>query len=505
MKRMLAAALAGALALTLTGCGDQIAVFVSGGEPDLTLTPHTLSADAEQLAAIADLDVTMADYTANLGAGNRWLRLRLYAYRDGSWELAGADTAVAEESGLIGVSFDRDTGELALFGESGRSSYTLPDRLTSGEGVTLGSVRLAEETTAPAGEEAPIWMAAATEGEGLGLTLETMELTGEPSAALAVTVELLPPGEDPTAAPDQADRLAELEQEILMPMSITALASQSWTDPETLRPEQFVNFYTAKYLPAERDLSGPETVDAATLEAAVQGSFAVSSDFLRQAENYDAETGLYTLGYLGGGAMPEATGLETGPDSTELLRYVYLSPADGETVIRTGTLTLTRNGTFTAVAGCATEPVEAESLSDGTVQVHFVPESFPSGEDVTLYTDAETDTVIRADVIRFPDENWTDLYISAGREEVSGSLNVNLEGNTVVAAFGPAAHVQGADLETTNPVIVRPAPDENGPAQVERSWYAVDATGGQTRYRLVFERDANGVCTVSWQDGSLPA
>ena len=124
---------------------------------------------------------------------------------------------------------------------------------------------------------------------------------------------------------------------------------------------------------------------------------------------------------------------------------------------------------------------------------------------MTLYTDAETDTVIRADVIRFPDEDWMDLYISAGREEVSGSLNVNLEGNTVVAAFGPAAHVQGADLETTNPVIVRPAPDENGPAQVERSWYAVDATGGQTRYRLVFERDANGVCTVSWQDGSLPA
>ena len=309
MKRMLAAALAGALALTLAGCGDQSAVFVSGGEPDLTLTPHTLSADAEQLAAIADLDVTMADYTANLGAGNRWLRLRLYAYRDGSWELAGADTAVAKESGLIGVSFDRDTGELALFDEGGRSSYTLPDRLTSGEGVTLGSVRLAEETTAPAGEEAPIWMAAATEGEGLGLTLETMELTGDPSAALAVTVELLPPGEDPTAAPDQADRLAELEQEILMPMSITALASQSWTDPETLRPEQFVNFYTAKYLPAERDLSGPETVEAATLEAAVQGSFAVSSDFLRQAENYDAETGLYTLGYLGGGALPEATGL----------------------------------------------------------------------------------------------------------------------------------------------------------------------------------------------------
>lgn len=502
MKRMLAAALAGALALTLTGCGELSAVFVSGGEPDLTLAPHTLSADAEQLAAIADLDVTMADYTANLGERERWLQLRLYAYRDGSWEPAGA-AAVAAGSGLIGVSFDRDTGELALFDESGRSSYTLPDRPTSGEGVTLGSVRLAEETTAPAGEEAPIWMAAATEGEGLGLTLETMELTGDPSAALAVTVELLPPGEDPAA--EEADRLAGLEQEILMPMSITALASQSWTDPETLRPEQFVNFYTAKYLPAERDLSGPETVEAATLEAAVQGSFAVSSDFLRQAENYDAETGLYTLGYLGGGAEPEATGLETGPDGTELLRYVYYSPADGETVIRTGTLTLTRNGTFTAVAGCTTEPVEAESLSDGTVQVYFVPESFPSGEDVTLYTDAETDTVIRADVIRFPDEDWMDLYISAGREEVSGSLNVNLEGNTVVAAFGPAAHVQGADLETTNPVIVRPAPDENGPAQVERSWYAVDAAGGQTRYRLVFERDANGVCTVSWQDGSLPA
>ena len=77
MKRMLAAALAGALALTLAGCGDQSAVFVSGGEPDLTLTPHALSADAEQLAAIADLDVTMADYTANLGEGDRWLRLRL--------------------------------------------------------------------------------------------------------------------------------------------------------------------------------------------------------------------------------------------------------------------------------------------------------------------------------------------------------------------------------------------------------------------------------------------
>ena len=358
MKRMLAAALAGALALTLAGCGDQSAVFVSGGEPDLTLTPHTLSADAEQLAAIADLDVTMADYTANLGGeGDRWLQLRLYAYRDGSWEPAGA-AAVAAGSGLIGVSFDRDTGELVLFDESGRSSHTLPDRLTSGEGVTLGSVRLAEETTAPAGEEAPIWMAAATEGEGLGLTLETMELTGEPSAALAVTVELLPPGEDPTAAPDQADRLAELEQEILMPMSITALASQSWTDPETLRPEQFVNFYTAKYLPSERDLSGPETVDAATLEAAVQGSFAVSSDFLRQAENYDAETGLYTLGYLGGGAMPEATGLETGPDSTELLRYVYYSPADGETVIRTGTLTLAEQDGLTRVISCETESVE---------------------------------------------------------------------------------------------------------------------------------------------------
>ena len=36
-----------------------------------------------------------------------------------------------------------------------------------------------------------------------------------------------------------------------------------------------------------------------------------------------------------------------------------------------------------------------------------------------------------------------DLYISAGREEVSGSLNVNLEGNTVVAAFGAGGPCAG--------------------------------------------------------------
>ena len=127
MKRMLAAALAGALALTLTGCGDQSAVFVSGGEPDLTLAPHALSADAEQLAAIADLDVTMADYTANLGGeGDRWLQLRLYAYRDGSWEPAGADTAVAEESGLIGVSFDRDTVSWRCLARTGAAAIPSP-------------------------------------------------------------------------------------------------------------------------------------------------------------------------------------------------------------------------------------------------------------------------------------------------------------------------------------------------------------------------------------------
>ena len=59
-----------------------------------------------------------------------------------------------------------------------------------------------------------------------------------------------------------------------------------------------------------------------------------------------------------GRLVSEATGLETGPDGTELLRYVYLSPADGEAVIRTGTLTLAEQDGLTRVISCETESVE---------------------------------------------------------------------------------------------------------------------------------------------------
>ena len=157
--------------------------------------------------------------------------------------------------------------------------------------------------------------------------------------------------------------LEQLTEEYLTPIAISGMGAQNWDDPEELQPDQFISYYVVWAMPAERDLETPETVPADELEAKLQERFDVSSEFLRQSGCYDPDTGLYTPGYVGSAGRAEVTAARE-EDGRLLLDYVFFSPADDTTVIRTGILTLEPAGEGWKYLSCVTEAVSDDPAQE---------------------------------------------------------------------------------------------------------------------------------------------
>ncbi len=104
--------------------------------------------------------------------------------------------------------------------------------------------------------------------------------------------------------------LEQLYTEYFDSVFLASITAQNWTDPETLRPDSLINYYTASqyYQPdrkAESNMKIDETVPSQKLEDFVLSHFDVSADFLRSAEGYDKENEVYALEYLGGSGKRE--------------------------------------------------------------------------------------------------------------------------------------------------------------------------------------------------------
>lgn len=157
--------------------------------------------------------------------------------------------------------------------------------------------------------------------------------------------------------------LAQLTDGYLVPIVISGMGAQDWDDPEELRPDQFISYYVAWAMPAERNLETPETVPADELEAKLRERFDVSPEFLRQSACYDPDTGLYTPGYVGSAGRAEVTAARE-EDGRLLLDYTCFSPADDTTVIRTGILTLEPAGEGWKYISCVTQEVSADPAEE---------------------------------------------------------------------------------------------------------------------------------------------
>lgn len=153
---------------------------------------------------------------------------------------------------------------------------------------------------------------------------------------------------------------AQLTEDYLAPIAISGIGAENWEDPSALDPDQLLSYYVVWAMPGERNPEEPETIPAEELEAKLQERFDVSSDLLRQSECYDPETGLYTPGYVGSSAGFQVTEARE-ENGRLLLSYEYYSPADDQTVIRRGTLTLEKYGDGYRYLSCDTEPVPAQA------------------------------------------------------------------------------------------------------------------------------------------------
>ncbi len=160
---------------------------------------------------------------------------------------------------------------------------------------------------------------------------------------------------------DTAD-LEQLDTEYFDSVFLASITAQNWTNPEDLRPDSLINYYTASqyYQPdrkAESNMKIDETVPSRKLEDVVLSHFDVSVDFLRSAEGYDKENDVYALEYLGGAASAKVVKAEQNGDVLTL-SFEYYSPSDDATVIRTGTLSIQITGDGYRYLSCATEAKE---------------------------------------------------------------------------------------------------------------------------------------------------
>lgn len=142
--------------------------------------------------------------------------------------------------------------------------------------------------------------------------------------------------------------IAEFETEYFLPVAYVAISSENWTSPEELPGHNLVEFYMVKkYM---EDLPGPlkvpfkefpSRVDADEVEKYIKRYFDVSTERIREAENYDPKTNQYEFVFeIGGAATFNLVGGERLKNGNVILNFEYYSPADDITVIRSGELKL---------------------------------------------------------------------------------------------------------------------------------------------------------------------
>lgn len=182
------------------------------------------------------------------------------------------------------------------------------------------------------------------------------------AAALAAAMLLAgcAPSEPSSEPEPEHYDLTQLTEEYLAPIAISGIGAENWESAEELAPDQLLSYYVVWAMPEQRDLEEPETVPAEELEAKLQERFDVSVGLLRQSGCYEPEVGMYTPGYVGNSAGFQVTEARE-ENGHLLLHYEYYSPADGQTVIRRGTLTLEKYGDGYRYLSCDTEPVPAQA------------------------------------------------------------------------------------------------------------------------------------------------
>ena len=147
------------------------------------------------------------------------------------------------------------------------------------------------------------------------------------------------------------EQLEQFYEEYFYPVFLSSVTAatwdgpEDWDNPEEHWPDRLVNCYTAaKYYSAageaeKGELEPETTVPQQELEEWTMARFDVTADFLRQSSQYDEDRQVYVLEYLGGAASSRVVGAEKNGDVLSL-SFEYYSPADEETVIRTGVLDL---------------------------------------------------------------------------------------------------------------------------------------------------------------------
>lgn len=168
---------------------------------------------------------------------------------------------------------------------------------------------------------------------------------------------------------ENEEKIEELNAEYYYPAFLASITAESWNDTNEWEnsdshwPDRLVNFYIAKKYysisesPEERDATMEDIEDADLVENFIMQYFDVSREFLRTSQQYDAERGVYILGYLGNAASSKVVSVEE-KDGILGLNFEYYSPMDDTTVIRTGTLYIQKNTTSYKYLSCVSTAVD---------------------------------------------------------------------------------------------------------------------------------------------------
>ncbi len=325
-----------------------------------------------------------------------------------------------------------------------------------------------------------------------------MKRTALFAAALSVALLLTACAPLPGAGPVRED-LDLLTEEYLTPAVFSAITARSWEDPMELSPDQLVEFYAIRELPAERDLRQADTVPAEQLEEYVQQYFDVPSEVLRRAESYDAGQNCYELGYFGDPGRHRVVDARQEGDRL-LLDYEYYSRADDSTVIRRGTLELRKTGEGSwQYRSCATGAVPEVSVSrsEGESSVTFRPAELSPEWDTLLYADEDAGVSVS---IRL-DGDPEGVCILAPEVNTPGiragfRLDADLGTGRLEAAYAPGITV-AAELSEPEAEVTQGTPVGDVPAEAVCR-FAAGSGDTQRRYRLTLERNADGTVCIRW-------
>lgn len=102
------------------------------------------------------------------------------------------------------------------------------------------------------------------------------------------------------------DNYSQLENRYILPAFTSGMLSYNWDNPNEIKPYQFVLFYACDKSHRSSFRENPETLDievsAESVEQYASDFFNVSSDRVKQAEEYDSSKKVYLFSGMGGGS-----------------------------------------------------------------------------------------------------------------------------------------------------------------------------------------------------------